>query len=64
MIELDANAKLGKEHIKDDPNDITENGKLLLDIVARNNLTIVNTMDIVQELLPEKEKLSQELKDQ
>ena len=46
VIELDANAKLGKEHIKNDPNDTTENGKLLLDILGRHNLTVVNTMDI------------------
>ena len=46
VIELDANAKLGKEHIKNYPNDTTENGKLLLDILERHNLTVVNAMDI------------------
>ena len=45
MIELDANAKLGKQHIKKDPHDMTENGRLLVDILGRQNLTIVNKME-------------------
>ena len=48
MIELDANAKLGKQHIKKDPHDMTENGRLLVDILGRQNLTIVNKMDICE----------------
>ena len=48
VIEMDANAKLGRENIENDPHDVTHNGKLLLDIVQRNNLTIANTMDICE----------------
>ena len=46
LIEMDANAKLGKTVIKDDPNEITSNGKLLYDIVERQNLVIINSLDI------------------
>ena len=45
VIQLDANAKIGKENIKDDPHDTTANGKILLDLVERQNLTIVNTLE-------------------
>ena len=48
VIELDANAKLGSEHNEDDPHNVTENGKLLLDIAQRQNLSIVNTMDVCE----------------
>ena len=40
IIQLDANAKIGREKIKDDPNEISANGKILLDMVERQNLTI------------------------
>ena len=40
--ETDANAKLGPEYIKGDPHEITNNGKLLLNLVERYNLVIVN----------------------
>ena len=46
LIQLDANAKLGSKIIKDDPHDMTENGQLLLDILDRQNLTAVNSMNI------------------
>ena len=42
VIQMDANAKIG---IKDDPNNVTANGKLLMDDVERHNLTIVNKLD-------------------
>ena len=46
VIQLDANAKLGNKVIKDDPNDISENGKIMLDIIKRHNLTVTNSMNI------------------
>ena len=46
IIQLDANAKLGNKVIKGDPNDISENGKIMLDIVKRQNLTVANSMSI------------------
>ena len=48
VIELDANAKLGKETILDDPHEMSDNGKLLLDILTRQNLTVVNGMDMCE----------------
>ena len=46
ILQMDANAKLGREIIKNDPHDISENGKLLLDILERQNLTVVNSLDV------------------
>ena len=46
LMQLDANAKIGKENLKNDPNNISSNGKILLDICERQNLTITNTLDI------------------
>ena len=44
ILQLDANAKIGKENLTNDPNNVTPNGKILLDIVERQNMTIVNTL--------------------
>ena len=46
IIEMDANAKVGKDVIKKDPHTITNNGKLLLDMVERQNLCILNAKKI------------------
>ena len=46
LIELDANAKLGNKIIKNDPHSISNNGKLLMDIISRQNLVIANSLDI------------------
>ena len=42
VIQMDANAKVGKDVVKNDPNDMSENGKLLLEFVERQNLRILN----------------------
>ena len=42
-MELDANAKVGKLKIKDDPNETSENGEYLIDFAENNNLVICNT---------------------
>ena len=42
LIEMDANAKLGSECIQQDPHPISENGKLLRDIIKRQNLACLN----------------------
>ena len=42
LVQMDANAKVGKEIIKDDPNPATNTGKLMLDIIERQNLKIAN----------------------
>ena len=42
LIELDANAKLGPSVIRGDPNEMSENGEIMFNIVKRNNLTLAN----------------------
>ena len=42
MIECDANAKLGPEIIRCDPNKVSENGRLFFDILTRQNMTLGN----------------------
>ena len=42
LIEMDANAKLGKNMIPNDPNDLSNNGKFLLDLLDRQNLDCLN----------------------
>ena len=41
--ELDANSKTGLENLDTDPNHISPNGQLLMEIVNRNGLVIVNS---------------------
>merc|ERR1712105_93949 len=43
---MDANAKVGKTVIKDDPNNVSGNGQLLLDIIDRQNLELLNCSDL------------------
>ena len=45
LVQLDANAKVGKDIIKNDPNEMSKNGQLLWDIVERRNLFIVNSSE-------------------
>ena len=45
IIELDANSKLGKRYIPNDPHDMSPNGVLLSDILERQNLTLGNGSD-------------------
>ena len=42
LVQLDANAKVGKTIIPLDPNETSENGKLLLKLIERENLRIQN----------------------
>ena len=42
---MDANGKLGNEIIKGDPNKISPNGRLLLDLINRKSLVVVNASD-------------------
>ena len=46
IIEMDCNAKLGKEIIKGDPHEMSNNGKMLWDIMIRRNCTVVNSTEI------------------
>ena len=42
---MDANAKVGKDVIVGDPQDTSDNGRLLLDLVDRQNLKILNASE-------------------
>ena len=44
IVAMDANSKLGKDLIENDPHDQTPNGKLLADIIDRQNLVILNSL--------------------
>ena len=43
LIQMDANAKVGMDVIQGDPNILTENGKLLLQLCERRNFCILNS---------------------
>ena len=45
-LEMDANAKVGLEVIKNDPNQMSSNGEYLVDFTERNNLIICNATDM------------------
>ena len=44
IIQMDANAKLGPTHIKNDPKPISENGKVLAGIMERHGLIVANSL--------------------
>ena len=43
LIQMDANAKVGKNVISSDPNDLSDNGWLLLSLIDRENLILANS---------------------
>ena len=43
-VQLDANGKLGNEIIRGDPNEISPNGRLLLDLINRKSLIVVSVL--------------------
>ena len=53
MIECDANAKLGPEIIRCDPNKVSENGRLFFDILTRQNMTLGNKSSLCNTVLNE-----------
>lgn len=46
IVEMDANAKLGKKFIKGDPHEISPNGRILANIVERQMLVVGNGTDM------------------
>ena len=48
IIEADFNSKLGREHIPNDPHTQDRNGKLLSELIQRNNLTVANGLMICE----------------
>ena len=55
-MEMDANAKLGPNIVKGDPKEQTNNGKLLLDVVKENDLTIVNGTNLCEDVITRSRK--------
>ena len=45
LVAEDANAKLGQDWIKNDPHIMSENGRLLADMIHRQHLLLVNSSD-------------------
>ena len=45
IMELDCNANLGKDITEGDPHNMSNNGKLLWEIIQRRNCTVVNSTD-------------------
>lgn len=43
---MDANAKIGKPFIRMDPNKMSNNGRIMLDMFERQNLVIANTLEM------------------
>ena len=44
-IQLDANAKLGRDIIKGDHHNMSPNGELLYDVITRNNMIVCNALE-------------------
>ena len=42
-VQLDGNGKFGSSIIREDPHEMSNNGKLLLDLITRKNLILVNS---------------------
>ena len=48
LVEMDANAKLGRGILKNDPNSISENGRILSDIINRQTLNCLNSHQLCE----------------
>ena len=48
VVEMDANAKAGNKVIKNDPNPMSGNGRIMIDMIERQNLFIANAEDICE----------------
>ena len=48
LLQLDANAKVGHQVIKNDPHSTSGNGQILIDLVTRQNMFIVNSLPLCQ----------------
>ena len=48
LIQMDANAKVGYEVIRNDPNQLSNNGRVLLELVERQQLSILNANELCE----------------
>ena len=56
FLELDANAKVGPNVIKGDPNPTSQNGVLLIDLISKNNLVLCNALSLCEGTLTRERK--------
>ena len=56
ILELDGNCKIGPKYLKGDKHPMLPNGRLFLDVIKRNNLTIVNTTNLCEGLVTRSRK--------
>ena len=56
IIQTDANAKVGKSELANDPHDTSNNGRILLEMTRRQNLTIGNTLSKCKGLITRERK--------
>ena len=59
---MDANSKVGETVIENDPCSMTDNGRVLLDILERHDLLIVNATEKCKGLITRHRKLLLEKK--
>ena len=45
VVQMDANAKIGREKFPLDPNEESKNGRIMIEMIDRQELTIANTVD-------------------
>ena len=45
LIQFDANSKLGPRIIQGDPHEQSDNGKILSEIISRNGLVVINSLE-------------------
>ena len=48
LVQMDANAKLGNDVISRDPNKMSDNGRLLKDIIERESLVLLNSSTLCE----------------
>ena len=46
LLQMDANAKLGNNIINQDPNEMSDNGRLLQELIERENLALLNISSV------------------
>lgn len=61
LLQMDANAKIGKDYIKGDPHTMSSNGRLFLDVSLRQHLVIANTLDFCEGVITRERKVEQNI---
>jgi hypothetical protein len=61
VIEMDANAKVGKDVLRGDPHNMTGNEKLILEMLEGQNLTILNSLGICRGCITRERKFENKM---